>query len=283
MVNIKELERKWLRYKIKSYLPFILVGILSLGTLSGFLFTHFGSQKVKTNTPQIQTLKTAPTIKKEKTLLQTNKPQVAISSSIPQKKKEQVDTALKPSLEFLQKMQHDEIIPKHHKRSLTHQKTIVQKKLISQKKQEIPKIKKPPLPTQQIPQETKISTPIPKQPSITKQIKKEKPLHIKTKHISESEMRDIIQRFKRTNNPNLSLFIAKKYYDMGKYNKAYNYALITNQIDNTMEESWIIFTKSLVKMGYKQRAIKTLKAYIDYSHSNNAKLLLSNIIAGKFK
>jgi translation initiation factor 2 beta subunit (eIF-2beta)/eIF-5 len=106
---------------------------------------------------------------------------------------------------------------------------------------------------------------------------------IEVKQTSAKEIQQIVKRFKKTNNPILSLFIAKKYYDMGNYNQSYNYALITNQIDNTIEDSWIIFAKSLVKLKQKGRAIKILQAYIDKSGSNKAKILLDNIKTGKFQ
>ena len=79
------------------------------------------------------------------------------------------------------------------------------------------------------------------------------------------------------------ILIAKKYYELGEYHKAYNYALITNQIDRDIEASWIIFAKSLVKLKQKDMAIKTLKQYLESSHSSSAKILLDEILSGKFK
>jgi tetratricopeptide (TPR) repeat protein len=85
------------------------------------------------------------------------------------------------------------------------------------------------------------------------------------------------------NNPALSLFVAKKYYELGDYAQAYNYALITNQINRDIEASWIIFTKSLVKLNKRDQAIQTLKDYIESSSSNTARILLEEIQSGKFK
>ncbi len=96
-------------------------------------------------------------------------------------------------------------------------------------------------------------------------------------------LQEITKRFKKTNNPILSLFLAKQYYKRKEYYKAYNYALITNQIDSTIEESWIVFAKSLVKLGKKEKAIQTLRAYIASSRSTKAEILLNNILTGKFK
>ena len=51
------------------------------------------------------------------------------------------------------------------------------------------------------------------------------------KQNTDDDIKHVIKRFKKNNNPALSLFIAKKYYDQGKYSKSYNYALITNGIN----------------------------------------------------
>ena len=93
----------------------------------------------------------------------------------------------------------------------------------------------------------------------------------------------VINRFKSNNNPKLSLFIANKYYQQKKYDRAYDYALITNNINSNIEESWTLFSKSLVKMNKKNMAIKTLKQYISHSNSHQAKQLLDEILSGKFK
>lgn len=93
----------------------------------------------------------------------------------------------------------------------------------------------------------------------------------------------VIARFKKNNNPALSLFIAKKYYELQNYNQSYNYALMTNAINDNIDASWIIFSKSLVKLNKKDEAIKTLTKYIKYSHSSQAKILLEEISSGKFE
>jgi tetratricopeptide (TPR) repeat protein len=100
---------------------------------------------------------------------------------------------------------------------------------------------------------------------------------------TKNDINEIIKRFKKNHNPALSLFIAKKYYELGDYHKAYNYALITNQINEDIEDSWIIFAKSLVKMKKKNTAVKTLREYIRYSHSSSAEILLNEILSGKFR
>lgn len=117
---------------------------------------------------------------------------------------------------------------------------------------------------------------------VTLSIDKRSPINI----ARNNEMEDIahvIKRFNVNHNPALSLFVAKKYYQLGDYEQAYNYALITNDINNNIEESWLIFSKSLVKINKKEMAIETLKKYISHSQSSQARQLLDEIQAGKFK
>ena len=92
----------------------------------------------------------------------------------------------------------------------------------------------------------------------------------------------VLQDCKNNNNPALSLFAAKKYYELGVYDQAYNYALITNNINSDIDDSWIIFAKSLVKLDKKDKALKVLSKYINQSHSAEAKILFDDILSGTF-
>ncbi|MEA1879807.1 MAG: CDC27 family protein [Campylobacterota bacterium] len=85
---------------------------------------------------------------------------------------------------------------------------------------------------------------------------------------------DVEKRFNKTHNPHDSLFLAKSYYSNGDYKKAEHWALETNKIDKNIEESWIVFVKSKVKLGQKGEALKVLTQYISQSNSDVAKQLL---------
>jgi two-component SAPR family response regulator len=100
---------------------------------------------------------------------------------------------------------------------------------------------------------------------------------------SKINIEDLKLRFKETSNANLGLFIARYYYDHGDYNEAYNYALKTNTMNSRIDESWIIFSKSLVKLGKTDQAKKTLQLYLSQSNSESAKALLDSIERGSFK
>ena len=266
MLNVIDLENKWTRYKIKSYIPYgiIALSIVVIITLSSMLLFKEPAQKSQP-TQEVSQIKqkevqpaTAPKAKEYKIA----QAQPAVEQSTVVKNNKDSKMILKPSLSFIKEMQTN---------------------TLAYYTEDTPKeVKK----THHIKRQTIKNIPTPK----TQVIKREpEPVLVKKHSISISKedpqksLNDVIKRFKTNNNPALSLFVAKKYYDLKEYQKSYNYALMTNEINSNIEASWIIFAKSLVKLGEREKAIKTLQAYVSQSHSNNAKILLDDIRSGKFK
>ncbi len=100
---------------------------------------------------------------------------------------------------------------------------------------------------------------------------------------SSNDIQDVIKRFENNKSPVLSLFLAKYYYSKGNYKMSKSYSLVTNELDSNIDESWILFVKSLMKLGDKKKAKKTLTSYIKHSNSLKAKELYKKINKGKFK
>lgn len=186
---------------------------------------------------------------------------------------------LTPSLEFISKI--DTAAPKNYS-----------SEIISNKKKEVTVAIEEVKPTLQeikpivIPQEIKEEKiePIKIDKIETSSAKEEKKGSVSiSRRDEQKDIADVIKRFNINHNPALSLFVAKKYYQLGDYEQAYNYALATNDINKNIEESWILFAKSLVKLNKKEMAVETLKKYISHSNSPQAKRLLEEINTGKFK
>ncbi len=97
---------------------------------------------------------------------------------------------------------------------------------------------------------------------------------------SVSAYKDVERRFKQSHDADDSLFLAKNYYDKKNYKKAEYWALQTNKVNGNIEESWLIFVKSKVKLGRKNEAIHILTNYIKKSNSAAAKNLLNKIKEG---
>ncbi|WP_457748310.1 hypothetical protein [Sulfurimonas sp.] len=244
MLNIHDLEKRWKIYKFKSFLPYFIIGITLLVVIP-ILYIFYTSKNSKTINIPIQ----EPIIEK-KTII---KKEIAPQKSLQIQKTNQNKTiqTLQPSMNFMKNIQYEAFQIQLQKKQSPIKKTRkkIKSAIIQENIQNItPKI------------------------NITIQRKE-----------TQNDIYEIIQRFKKNNNPALSLFVAKKYYELGKYEQSYNYALITNQINSKIEASWIIFTKSLVKLHKRNKAIHTLQEYIKVSHSSNAEILLNEIKSGKFR
>ena len=97
---------------------------------------------------------------------------------------------------------------------------------------------------------------------------------------SVSAYKDVAKRFHQSHDTDDSLFLAKSYYRKGNYKKAEYWALQTNKVNDNIEESWLIFVSSKVKLGHKNEAIRILTTYIKRSNSAEARSLLYKIKKG---
>ena len=103
---------------------------------------------------------------------------------------------------------------------------------------------------------------------------------IETTSISAYE--DVEKRFHQSHNIDDALFLAKSYYKKGNYKKAEHWAFETNQLDPTLEESFLIFVKSKMKLGQKNEVVSILNQYLKHKNSKDARVLLEQIKNGKF-
>jgi len=287
MLNIHELESKWLNYKIKSYIPHAVI-IISILIIFIIVLTILEYSSYRDNNNQVPEQektsvivlekKVEPTTKELNTTQDKNLSLATISLEDIDKVIEQMylkqehlaqsnklkekKIVLSPSLEFMNSM-HDNALPYYEEDKKAQVKT--------QKSTNTDQANKQATSKNEAPEKTKIKE--------TVQVDS---IEIKRQNTRE-DIQSVIKRFKKSNNPILSLFVAKKYYEIGEYNMSYNYSLITNELNNNIEASWIIFTKSLVKLNKKEMAVKTLQQYVEHSQSNQAKLLLDEITSGKFK
>jgi len=253
MLNIPDLERRWLHYKIKSFLPYIIALSFICVIIGVYSFFNIINNK---KIIEINSTKSTPLlVKKEKqTIIQKS-----LHKNLLQKKlrnsKEETAFKLSPSMSFIKTIQMQKTPVK---------RSVIHKKLESKPVKRLKQIQKVEIESKPI-QKKQIST-----------------ITIMRQDTSK-DIQNILHRFQEDKNPALSLFLAKKYYELGDYKKASNYALITNQLNKEIEGSWLIFAKSLVKMGKKEKAIQLLREYIHKSHSTNAAILLDNIKSGEFQ
>jgi len=111
--------------------------------------------------------------------------------------------------------------------------------------------------------------------------KPRKKMHLNIiKTTSINAYKDVEKRFYESHDTDDSLFLAKSYYNKGLYKKAEHWALETNKVNGNIEESWLIFARSKVKLGHKNEAIRLLMSYVKRSNSKKAKSLLYKIKKG---
>lgn len=263
MLNIPELEKKWVRYKLKSFIPHMILSVILIILIP--LTIIFYPSKKQNN--EIVTIKTIKLLEQNSTKIdnESNQSNIMVQSdiNISADTKDDDKLVLKPSLNFVNKIE-DSMITYYDDKNTNKDDT---------KKSEVD--------TKTNPIQKSTPKPVNKVAQV-KELTPKNEISIKM-HSVDKSMQDVIQRFKKTNNPVLSLFLAKKYYEMKKYNLSYNYALVTNQIDSKIDMSWIIFARSLVKLGQKEMAINTLKSYIKNSNSQTATTLLDEIETGRFQ
>jgi len=216
MLNIQDLERRWIKYKIKTYVPLIL-GATGLVVATIFATFYISLEK---ETPIIiqkkivvkeKNISIIPKKEVIKEIIVVEEKVTKVKEILPNNSKRDERLVLKPSLSFMDNIE-DNLSPYNYEEEKAE---IKQKKVVE-------------VPTKVV--ETKVveekAIPIPTQP---------KKLVLSVKEQSSTEdLKDVIRRFKKNKNPTLSLFIAKRYYDLGNYQKSYNYALMTNEIDKKL-------------------------------------------------
>lgn len=238
MLDVAKLERRWLKYKTKSMLPyaFFLTAIIIVGFAILLLLPN--------------TISNAPLVSLKKESVKKVQDPLP-----PHAKNNDSNMILEPSMQFLQSMS----VPSPSIQNVSSIPTSTAPSKISTHQ---PKI------------ETAVPPPIVK--SLKAPVQKGKVTSIK-RDDAAFDIHELEERFKNNSNPNLGLYIARYHYDHGNYTESYNYALKTNAINSTMEESWLIFAKSLVKLGKEDQAKKTLQLYISNSNSLSAKNYLDTL------
>jgi len=281
MLNVHELENRHKKYKLKSYTPYLIILLsitIALVSISFFTLNYFNSIYKSKNEAAEQKEVYTKNLETKSTVEEKSE---NISVPIEEKKrievqKKQEKILLSPSLDFIKSMESQtQMYKKENENFKTTE--ITEKKMQEAAK----KVKEP---VKKI-QERKEEIVLPKIEEVKESItvaKETSTIDIKRRD-EETDIKHVIKRFNVNHSPALSLFIAKKYYQLENYEQAYNYALATNELNNDIEASWIIFSKSLVKLGKKEMAIETLKKYIKHSSSSQAKQLLDEILSGKFK
>jgi len=303
MLDVLELEKRWLRYRLKKLVPLIAltaIFFIAAGTMSFLYVSNPQIFKGTATEKQVASNQVKPEKAPAQPATDANK-SIEVVTVQPQDEQQNI---LKPSFNFMYNIE-DQVINYNNAKTADAAKAVDKgtEKPDKSIKQVQPPVKKTAVkPKKKTPVKKPVKvaaktapkeSPVAVKPASTITVEKKEPVveesseetivQISHEEVSEDELNSVIKRFNKQNNPALSLFIAKTYYDRGNYKEAYNYALVTNNLNPSIEDSVLIFARSLVKLGKKEDAITTLEAYINNTSSINAKILLNEIQKGKFK
>ena len=245
MIDFYELEKRCKRKKIKKILFWIFVVIL----IGGILFVYLKFNKDKT---------TKTPIKQEKIVV---------------KKREKKEKNKSLNIEKTK------VIKKIHKMEKEINNSIKKQKIIKPK----PKIIKQ--------KQSKSVTAIETIPYITYHLDLEaindkksikKPIKILHKEESKKlviEVKDNKNYLPEEAQKKLNNIIKKAnhFYNKALYYKTIELCELGANIDNSNEELWELYAKSLNNIGKKEKAIKVLKTYLRYKNSERLKLLLERL------
>jgi tetratricopeptide (TPR) repeat protein len=247
MINIKELEKRWYKYKTKGLILISsIVAILLILVYGGYYILYkldldisFIEQESKPTTSKI--------------IKETN-------STAIEEKKESDDVLLAPTIPIVD-LEQEKKKDKEKRRKVAKKKRIdSQKRLVKAKTDTYLTAK----------ELTVVNG------SSTKSREKKK---INLHRSSDNYMSIMKNKFQKNKNPREALLIAKAYYKAGNYKNAEEWALKANNLDKKLDESWLVFAKSQEKLGKRKEALKVLVAYYKTSKSPKAKALIDKIKA----
>lgn len=76
-----------------------------------------------------------------------------------------------------------------------------------------------------------------------------------------NEISILKENFNKNKNPEIALKIAKKCYQDKRYSDTIKWALSANNLDNSIEESWVMFAKAKYMLKQKDDALRALEEY----------------------
>ena len=88
------------------------------------------------------------------------------------------------------------------------------------------------------------------------------------------------EQFLKTNNPTIALELARLNFRNNNFKEAIKWSLAANDIDNSLEESWIIFAKSKYKLKQSDDAVKALREYNKNLNKASINELINKIKSG---
>lgn len=275
MHKVAQLEQRWFKYKMKRLIsPLMSLSIFSV-VVSGayFLYEHQGnflspvpSSERATHVMGVSMEANNSTLKKEIPLPKTKESMVEVETpkiEVPKEPNILEEVVLSPIIPVID-MEKEERIPrvksvsKHTSKSST--------PMVKAKKNTY-------LTARELAVMTKRSQKVATGPRETKR------MNFTTS--SSNYIEKMKKKFAQSQSSRDALLLAKNYYKKADYLASEKWALRANKLDNSLEDSWLLFAKSKVKLGKEKEALKVLVSYSKKSQSIKAKRLIGQIKAGR--
>ncbi|NEW61176.1 hypothetical protein GSY74_07765 [Sulfurovum sp. bin170] len=249
MINTKELEKRWYRYKAKSLiLVFSILVVLLILIYGGYYILYKLDLNISFGEQSKQTAVMDAKVDKES------------NETVTEEKRESDEVMLAPTIPIVD-LESEKINDKKERRRVAEKKRV-------KSKEKLVKVKAS---TYLTAQELAVVNGSSLNSRETKKIN----LH----GTSNNYMNIMKKKFEQNKNPREALLIAKAYYKAGNYENSEKWALKANNLDKKLDESWLIFASSQEKLGKQQEALKILIAYYRTSKSPKAKALIDKIKA----
>ena len=269
MHKVKELEKKWFHYKMKQMLmPAIKISSLYLLFVgSYYLYDKNGDMVLSPNKTNVLgvSMEMNDSIVVEKKIVSTKvapKPQEEKNKEVEEK------IVLRPIIPVIdmereerisETVKHHKVVKRHH--SSKPQNSVKAKKNSYLTAKELATIAKPHGRIEVVPP------------------RKTKKIHFTS--TSTNYIARMKQKFSKSKSPRDALLLAKAYYKKQNYSEAEEWALSANKLDNSLEDSWLLFAKSKAKLGKQKEALKILVSYYRKSQSSKVKSLIGQIKTGR--
>ena len=258
MHKIKELEKKWYRYKLKVIMIPLVSSVITAFIGSGgyylydkYMYHHKPITKVlsatkdsnHSNTEMVKVAKIEPLTKESK--------------------KDSNDILLEPIIPVIDLKKEESI---HYANRGTKKRYKPKKRLVKAKANDY-------LTAKELASMRRVERRSSSKPHVMKKIK----FHSTSANYIET----IKEKYQHSHSSRDALLLAKAFYKKSNYQEAEKWALKANKINSKLEESWLIFAKAKAQMGKKQEAINILAKYYTKSKSSKAKALIGQIKTGK--
>lgn len=249
MVNTRQLEKKWYKYKAKKIVIFLTSLFFLVFLLGGgyYAYTQYIEKKSEEN------IELTDRINLEKI------ERIEIKESVQEDESSKAEVSLAPVIPII------DIEKEERKKSKI--VSVKKTRVVSHKKSTSKKIKA---------KESAYLTSN-ELATINNSLDSRKLKKINMTTSSANYIETIKKKFISTKKPREALLLAKAYYAKKEYSKSEEWALRANKLNTKLDESWLLFAKSKAKLGKRDEALKILVNYYKKSRSPKARELIDNI------